>query len=72
MNKKIADKIAERITDLEADVILQGELVTVLSSMEVTGEEAAGLAQRLAISRQQLGFNEKYVEHLKAKYVKEK
>jgi hypothetical protein len=70
MDKKITDKIAERIVDLEADVLLQRELVEVLSKIQVSGEEAASLAQRLAISKQQLVFNEKYVDHLKKKYNK--
>ena len=68
MDKKVTEKIAERIVDLEVDVILQEDLVDVLSTMEVKGEEAATLAQRLAMAKNQLHFNKQYVSILKEKY----
>ena len=72
MDKKVSEKIAERIIELETDVILQEDLVEVLSKMEVKGEDASALAQRLAMARNQLVFNKQYVSVLKEKYQSEK
>jgi len=71
MKEEIKAKIVDKINDLEAETILQQDMVDLLKKTNFTGEEAVEMGHRIAQLEMQAGFNHEYLVVLKEKYITE-
>ena len=71
MDKKVKEKIVEKIEELDIELILQKDRLEVLKSIQVSGDQAQALGQIIGQTQLNVDFSEQYLVFIKAKYIEE-
>ena len=71
MDKKVKEKIVEKIEELDIELILQKDRLEVLKSIQVSGDQAQALGQIIGQTQLNVDFSEQYLAFIKAKYIEE-